>query len=175
MEALGLAGKDESVITVITGEVLRFTVHLSVNHVLILSLMSLKEVEIITAVETIWTTLQRSLRVEYRRWLKNLGSYWGKVCFAWSYTSTFEVDGELWWTDVCLWCFRRYVKAYIDFPKPLIGVINGPAVGVSVTLLGLFDVVYATEKVSCFPTVYQWSTMCLFNYIYISVCICFCV
>ncbi|XP_030624597.1 enoyl-CoA delta isomerase 2 isoform X1 [Chanos chanos] len=41
---------------------------------------------------------------------------------------------------------RRYVKAYIDFPKPLIAVVNGPAVGVSVTLLGLFDVVYATEK-----------------------------
>uniref|UniRef100_A0A8C1VWX6 Enoyl-CoA delta isomerase 2 n=1 Tax=Cyprinus carpio TaxID=7962 RepID=A0A8C1VWX6_CYPCA len=41
---------------------------------------------------------------------------------------------------------KRYVKAYIDFPKPLIGVINGPAVGVSVTLLGLFDVVYATER-----------------------------
>lgn len=41
---------------------------------------------------------------------------------------------------------RRYVKAYIDFPKPLIAVINGPAVGISVTLLGLFDVVYATEK-----------------------------
>lgn len=43
---------------------------------------------------------------------------------------------------------RRYVKAYIDFPKPLIAVINGPAVGVSVTVLGLFDVVYATESVS---------------------------
>ncbi|XP_051542654.1 enoyl-CoA delta isomerase 2-like [Myxocyprinus asiaticus] len=41
---------------------------------------------------------------------------------------------------------KRYVKAYIDFPKPLIAVINGPAVGVSVTLLGLFDVVYATER-----------------------------
>uniref|UniRef100_A0A8C1P898 Enoyl-CoA delta isomerase 2 n=1 Tax=Cyprinus carpio TaxID=7962 RepID=A0A8C1P898_CYPCA len=41
---------------------------------------------------------------------------------------------------------KRYVKAYIDFPKPLIGVINGPAVGVSVTLLGLFDDVYATER-----------------------------
>jgi len=40
------------------------------------------------------------------------------------------------------------VKAYIDFPKPLIGVINGPAVGVSVPLLGLFDVVYATDRVS---------------------------
>lgn len=44
--------------------------------------------------------------------------------------------------------FRGYVKAYIDFPKPLIAVVNGPAVGVSVTLLGLFDVVYATERVS---------------------------
>ncbi|XP_046702095.1 enoyl-CoA delta isomerase 2, mitochondrial [Silurus meridionalis] len=41
---------------------------------------------------------------------------------------------------------RRYVKAYIDFPKPLIAVINGPAVGISVTILGLFDVVYATES-----------------------------
>ncbi|KAJ8277026.1 hypothetical protein GJAV_G00070630 [Gymnothorax javanicus] len=41
---------------------------------------------------------------------------------------------------------RGFVKAFIDFPKPLIGVINGPAVGVSVTVLGLFDVVYATER-----------------------------
>ncbi|XP_060778484.1 enoyl-CoA delta isomerase 2, mitochondrial isoform X2 [Neoarius graeffei] len=41
---------------------------------------------------------------------------------------------------------RRYVKAYIDFPKPLIAVVNGPAVGVSVTVLGLFDIVYATES-----------------------------
>ncbi|XP_055737214.1 enoyl-CoA delta isomerase 2-like [Salvelinus fontinalis] len=41
---------------------------------------------------------------------------------------------------------REFVKAFIDFPKPLIAVINGPAVGVSVTLLGLFEVVYATER-----------------------------
>ncbi|XP_067857879.1 enoyl-CoA delta isomerase 2, mitochondrial isoform X2 [Heptranchias perlo] len=41
---------------------------------------------------------------------------------------------------------KKYVSHYIDFPKPLIGVINGPAVGVAVTVLGLFDVVYATDK-----------------------------
>ncbi|XP_048755262.1 enoyl-CoA delta isomerase 2-like [Ostrea edulis] len=41
---------------------------------------------------------------------------------------------------------ERFVAAFIDFPKPLIGVINGPALGVSVTVLGLFDAVYATDK-----------------------------
>ncbi|XP_017259717.1 enoyl-CoA delta isomerase 2, mitochondrial [Kryptolebias marmoratus] len=43
---------------------------------------------------------------------------------------------------------RKYVRAYIDFPKPLVAVVNGPAVGVSVTVLGLFDLVYATDRAS---------------------------
>ncbi|XP_066481575.1 enoyl-CoA delta isomerase 2-like isoform X1 [Tiliqua scincoides] len=42
--------------------------------------------------------------------------------------------------------FRNFVNHFVDFPKPLVAVVNGPAVGVSVTLLGLFDIVYATER-----------------------------
>ncbi|XP_014679379.1 PREDICTED: enoyl-CoA delta isomerase 2, mitochondrial-like [Priapulus caudatus] len=40
----------------------------------------------------------------------------------------------------------RFVGAFIDFPKPLISLVNGPAVGVMVTTLGLYDAVYATDK-----------------------------
>ena len=50
---------------------------------------------------------------------------------------------------------RKFVNAFVDFPKPLIALVNGPAVGVSVTTLGLVDVVYATDRVSIstLPTV----------------------
>ena len=41
---------------------------------------------------------------------------------------------------------RKFVGSFIDFPKPLVAAINGPAVGIPVTLLGLFDIVYATDR-----------------------------
>lgn len=41
---------------------------------------------------------------------------------------------------------NRFVSAFIEHPKPLIAVINGHAIGISVTVLGLYDAVYATDK-----------------------------
>ncbi|CAA86779.1 Delta(3),Delta(2)-enoyl-CoA isomerase [Caenorhabditis elegans] len=43
---------------------------------------------------------------------------------------------------------KDYVNAYINHEKPLIALINGPAVGIAVTVLGMFDYVIATDKAS---------------------------
>jgi len=40
----------------------------------------------------------------------------------------------------------QFVDAFINFPKPLVGVVNGPTIGIGCTILGLFDVVYASER-----------------------------
>lgn len=43
---------------------------------------------------------------------------------------------------------RRFTSAFIDFSKPLIAAVNGPALGVAVTTLALCDVVYASSTAS---------------------------
>uniref|UniRef100_A0A672S556 Enoyl-CoA delta isomerase 2, mitochondrial-like n=1 Tax=Sinocyclocheilus grahami TaxID=75366 RepID=A0A672S556_SINGR len=119
IEALDLAGKDDSVITAITGEVLYFA----------------------------FQCLQMLKQCAYPPFNVSEGSgdYYCSGNDLNNFTKSPEGGVEKMAKDAGQ-LLRRYVKAYIDFPKPLIGVINGPAVGVSVTLLGLFDVVYATER-----------------------------
>ena len=41
---------------------------------------------------------------------------------------------------------QEFVKALIVFPKVLVSLVNGPAVGIMVTTLPLFDVVYSSDK-----------------------------
>jgi len=42
--------------------------------------------------------------------------------------------------------FKNFVKCLINFPKPILAVVNGPAVGVGVTMLPHCDVVYASSS-----------------------------
>lgn len=41
----------------------------------------------------------------------------------------------------------NFIKAFIDFPKILIAIINGPALGIGMTTAALCDVVYASDTV----------------------------
>lgn len=41
---------------------------------------------------------------------------------------------------------QTFIGKFIDFPKIIVSFVNGPAVGISVSILGLFDGVYASSE-----------------------------
>lgn len=42
--------------------------------------------------------------------------------------------------------FKSFVNAFINYPKILIALVNGPAIGIGATMICLCDIVYATEN-----------------------------
>uniref|UniRef100_A0A3Q3XQ23 Uncharacterized protein n=1 Tax=Mola mola TaxID=94237 RepID=A0A3Q3XQ23_MOLML len=49
-------------------------------------------------------------------------------------------------SDVCLLLLRTFVNTFIQFRKPIVAAVNGPAVGLGAAILPLCDVVWANEK-----------------------------
>lgn len=45
---------------------------------------------------------------------------------------------------ICI--FRDFLKALVQFPKPIVAGVNGNAMGLGVTMLPLFDLVIANDK-----------------------------
>ena len=40
---------------------------------------------------------------------------------------------------------RNFVASFIEYPKILVAAVNGPAVGIAATILGICDAVYMSE------------------------------
>ena len=66
------------------------------------------------------------------------------LCFPCTYIRTYQ---QLLLVAVIKFC-RNFVNAFINLPKSLVAAVNGPAVGITVTILGLYDFVYAADTVS---------------------------
>lgn len=56
--------------------------------------------------------------------------------------------------------FKKMVNAFVNYPKILIAVVNGPAIGIGATLPSLCDIIYASNK-AFFDTPFIKMGLCL--------------
>ena len=78
--------------------------------------------------------------------LTGKGSFYSSGNDLTNFTQNMPPEGPEKFAEIASDMLQRFIDAFIDFPKPVVVAMNGPAVGIPVTLLGLCDLAYASHR-----------------------------
>ncbi|XP_011645331.1 enoyl-CoA delta isomerase 2, mitochondrial [Pogonomyrmex barbatus] len=62
------------------------------------------------------------------------------------FSSGNDITASMQNSAIAIGTIKELIDTIITYPKLLIAVVNGPALGIATTILGIFDIVYASNK-----------------------------